>query len=183
MKDDEITRSGIPSFGAVAGETWLTSLKAQIRQIYREKKNPLEKTTLTAKKDPAALQNLVDAPSPLVSLTKQLRSTIDDIIHPKEKFKVTAEAIEVSQLWSDHKMTTPGLISLCSHLVVVLVIMFPVFGVNVPLVTETFIPLIEPPSILTLPEMEDQSGGGGGGGLEEETPPSVGELPKADDKQ
>ena len=185
MKDDERTRSGIPSFGAIAKKTWITSLKAQVKQLYQEKKHPPAKLTLTAKKDPDALQKLVEAPSPLVSLIKQLRSTVDDIIHPKEKFNVTAEAVEVSQIWSEHKMTTPGLISLGSHLFVVLLIIFPVFGfdAHLPLVTETFIPLIEPTSILTLPEMEDQSGGGGGGGLEEETPPSVGELPKADDKQ
>ena len=184
MTDQDTKRSALPTFGAVAEDTWITSLRRQLKQLAAERKNPLPQLELTAKKDPQALRNLLDPPSPFLSLISQVRSKIDDIVHPKEKFQTTAEPVEVEDLWSEHNLTGPGLISLTGHALVVLLIMFPILGFGPGLqVTETFVSLIAPPLILDLPEMDDESGGGGGGGLQEEEPPTPGELPKPDDQQ
>ena len=185
MTDQDTNRSALPTFGSVAENNWITSLRRQLKQLSEERKNPTPQLKLTAKKDPRALRNLVEIPSPFVSLISQVRSRIDDIVHPKEKFQATAQPLKVEDLWSEHNLTGPGLISLAAHTIFVLLIMFPILGFGPgPLeITETFVALIEPRLILDLPEMDDQSGGGGGGGLQEEEPPSLGELPKADDEQ
>ncbi len=184
MTDQETKRSGLPTFGAVAEDTWITSLRRQLKQLSDERKNPRPRLELTAKKDPEALRKLLEAPSPFVSLISQVRSRIDDILHPKEKFQATAEPVEVEELWSEYNLTGPGLISVAGHTIAVLLIIFPVLGFGPGLeVRETFVSLIAPPMILDLPDQDDESGGGGGGGLQEEEPPSLGELPKPDDEQ
>ena len=184
MTDQATKRSTPPRFGAIAEDTWITSLRRQLKQLFEERKNPRPQLELTAKKDPEAIRKLLDTPSPFLSLISQIRSRIDDIVNPKEKFQATAQPIEVEDMWSEYNLTGPGLISLAGHTIVALLIIFPVLGFGPgPQITETFVGLLEPPLILDLPEQDDQSGGGGGGGLEEEEPPSLGELPKPDDKQ
>lgn len=185
MTDQDTKRLAVPTFGPVASDNWIISLRRQFKQILHERKTPPRQPELTAKKDPKALRKLLETPSPFVSLIDQVHSRIREIFNPKEKFEATAEPIEVDALWSEHNLKTPGLISLSGHVIVILLIMFPILGFDPRSmdITETFVPLIAPPLILSLPEMDDQSGGGGGGGLQKEEPPSVGEMPKADDKQ
>ena len=185
MKNGVTSEPKLPTFSPIAEDTWVTSLRRQLVDMWEEHKNPPPELELTAEKDMSALNKLVEGPTSYVSLVKQVRSTIDDIIHPKEKPEVTAEPVEVTGIWTAHSRRTSGMISLASHVLLVVLVMFPAFGFGPDplLVTETFVPLISPPLILNLPEEDDQSGGGGGGGLEQETPPSLGELPKAADEQ
>ncbi len=185
MKNGPTEEPKLPSFSAVAEDKWITSLRKQLEDLWEEHKKPPPKLELTAEKDMSALDKLVGGPTSYVSLAGQIRSTVDDIIHPKEQPEVTAEPVEVKGIWSKHSRRIPSLISLASHTILVVLVMFPIlgFGPDTFQVTETFVPLIAPPLILNLPEEDDQSGGGGGGGLEQETPPSLGELPKAADEQ
>ncbi len=185
MKNRVTREPKLPTFSPVAEDTWVTSLRSQLQDLWEEHKNPPAKIEITAKKDMSALNQLVGGPTSYVSLIKQVRATIDDIVHPKEKPEVTAEPIEVEGIWTEHSRRTPGLISLASHIIIVVLVMFPIlgFGPDAFQITETFVPLMSPPLILNLPEEDDQSGGGGGGGLQEETPPTLGELPKAADQQ
>ena len=175
----------IPNFQSVPSDSWIVSLRKQLRQLADERKNPPVEPQLSAPPDPTALDKLVDTPTPFSSLIAQIRRGIDDVLHPKEKFKASAEPIEVEAVWSTHDQRTPGAISMAAHVVVVVLLMFPFFGSGSdPLqITETFIPLVAPGLILTLPQEDEQSGGGGGGGQLDETPPILGELPEIDDEQ
>lgn len=184
MKAPE-NKDSTPSFGSVPADSWIVSLRRNLSQLAEERKNPPAKLELSVKGDPSALDNLVDMPSPFISLIEQVRTGIDDILHPKEKFEASAEPVELEEVWSAHSLTTPGAISMAAHVLVVVLMLVPFFGSGRDglQVTETFIPLVAPPLILNLPEEDDQAGGGGGGGQLEETPPSLGELPEPDDQQ
>ena len=184
MKNSD-RRDSVPDFGAVSSHSWIVSLRAQLRQLAEERKNPPHELQLSAERDPAALQSLVDTPSPFSSLFGQIRTLVDEILHPKEKFEASAEPVEVDEFWSAHSLRNPGAISMAVHVLVVFLMVFPVFGIGPSAleITETFVPLISPPLILNLPEEDEQSGGGGGGGLMQEEPPSIGELPRPADEQ
>ena len=178
-------KESIPSFGSVTSDSWLVSLRKQIRQLADERKNPPAALELSVPPDLTALDNLVDTPTPFSSLFAQIRTNIDDILHPKEKFETTAEPLEVGEVWSAHNLRAPGVISMAAHVVIIALLIFPFFGSGFdPLeITETFIPLVAPQMIISLPQEDEQSGGGGGGGQLDETPPTLGELPQADDEQ
>ncbi len=178
-------KESIVNFRSVTSDSWIVSLRRQLTQIAEERKNPPVDLKLTAKPDPTALDNLVDLPTPFSSLITQIRTGIDDVLHPKEKFEASVAPVEVKDVWSAHSQSAPGMVSLATHVIVIVLVMFPLFGTGFdPLeITETFIPLVAPQLILTLPQEDEQSGGGGGGGLLEETPPALGELPEADDEQ
>ena len=182
---DPNTKDAIPTFGPIARDSWLVTLRRQLRELAEERKNPPKKLELSAKADPSALRNLVEAPSPFTSLLNQFARAIDDIRNPKEKFEATAAPVDVEDIWVDHDARAPGAVSIGVHVVIVILIMFPIIGFDSdPLkLTETFMTLADPPLILNLPPEEDLSGGGGGGGLEQEEPPSLGELPTPDDEQ
>ncbi len=184
MKTTE-EKESILELGSVPADSWIVSLHRQIKQLADERKNPPDELRLSAPPDPTALEKMVDTPTPFSSLLVQIRTGIDDILHPKEKFKASAEPVEVEAVWSAHDQRTPGMISLAAHIIVIVLLMFPFFGFgSEPLqFTETFVPLVAPELILTLPQEDEQSGGGGGGGQLEEAPPSLGELPEADDEQ
>jgi periplasmic protein TonB len=176
----------IPAFGQIGRETWLTSLRAQLRQLSEERRQPPAKLELTSKLDPAALGKLVDTESSFVSLIRQVRTTIGERRHPPERVETTAAPVEVPELWSPHEGRSASLASLGIHVLVALLLIFPLFtGTSeLPEITETFIPLyLDAPLVIELPAQEEQSGGGGGGGLQEETPPSEGELPRAAEEQ
>ena len=184
MKDPN-RRDAIPTFGPIARETWLVTLRNQLRELVEERRNPPKRVELSAKIDPSALRNLVDTPSPFASLLNQARRAIDDIRNPKEKFEATAAPVEVDDIWNDHDVRAPGAASVGFHVLIVVLVMFPIIGFDAdPLnIRETFMSLVDPALVLNLPPEEDLSGGGGGGGLEEEEPPSIGELPTPDDEQ
>ena len=48
--------------------SWFDSLRRQIRELREERKHPRQKVEITAQRDPSALNNLVEMPSPVLSL-------------------------------------------------------------------------------------------------------------------
>ena len=175
----------ILNFRSVPSDSWIVTLRRQLKDLSAERKNPRGPLQTSVSPDLSALDRLVDTATPFSSLITQIRNAIDDIRHPKEKFEASAAPVEVESLWSAHNLNAPGVISMAAHLVLIALLIFPLFGNRFdPLeITETFIPLVAPQLILNLPQEADQSGGGGGGGQLDETPPSLGELPEADDEQ
>jgi TonB family protein len=165
--------------------SWFSSLVAQLKQLREERRNPPPAIEVTAQRDPAALDKLLEAPSPLASLLAQIRSSIDDFRHPR-KIETTAAPVEVEEIWSKPKRGVPGLLSIGAHVVIVGLLLIPwSFGDRLtPKVNETAVMVYTPMNlVLNLPPKADESGGGGGGGRKSLTPPSQGRLPRAADKQ
>lgn len=176
----------IPAFGQLGRETWLTSLRTQLRQLSEERRQPPAKLELTSQRDPAALSKLVDTESSFISLIGQIRTAVAERRHPPTPVEVTAAPVEIPAMWSPYRGRSASLASLGLHLVVGLLLIFPFFAgtAELPEMTETFIPLYLPPAPqVILPPEPEQSGGGGGGGLQTETPPSQGALPRAAEEQ
>jgi TonB family protein len=165
--------------------SWLDSLVSQIRELREERKNPRPKVEITAESDPSALEKLVDMPSPVLSLFTDVREAINDMLHPR-KIETTVEPVEVEEIWTKRKKGVPNLISLGVHGLVVVLFLIPwaTSGPSKPNVNETAV-MVYTPMNLVLPVTPDkaQSGGGGGGGRKTLTPPSLGKLPRAADKQ
>ena len=184
-ENHEDRQASIPTFAVVGSDSWMLSLRKVLGQLAAERKNPPAKLQLSSESDFSTLDRLVDLPSPFVSLVEQVRGAIHEIRHPEEKFHASAEPVEVDEVWTPHSLMGPGTLSMAAHVVVVLLLIFPLFGSGSdPLqITETFVPLVSGPLILDLPQEDEQAGGGGGGGQMEETPPSLGELPRVDDEQ
>jgi len=173
-------------FPQLGRETWLASLRAQLRQLSEERRNPPPKVEVTAESDPSALGKLVHTESSFVSLYNQIRTSLHEWRHPEKRFEASARPVEVQALWAPHDRRTASAISLAAHVFVVLLLIFPFLTrSSEPLqITETVVPLyLDPPLIMELPPEDTQSGGGGGGGLQQETPPSQGELPRAAEEQ
>jgi TonB family protein len=165
--------------------SWLDSLLKQIVDLREERAHPRPQIEITAQKDPSALNNLVEMPSPIMSLWSDIRETINDYLHPR-KIETTAEAVEVEEIWSKPKAGVPKLLSVGAHVVVVILALVP-WATSVPKLTkanETAVVVYTPQDIVlpVMPEHKD-SGGGGGGGRKTLTPPSLGKLPRAADKQ
>jgi len=165
--------------------SWLDSLISQIRELREERKHPRPQIEITAKQDPSALDKLLEMPSPMRSLFSDMREAINDILHPR-KIETTVQPVEVEEIWSKPKTGLPKLISVGVHVLVVALALVP-WATSIPKassVTETAV-LVYTPQNLILPLTPDQekSGGGGGGGRKTLTPPSLGKLPRAADKQ
>jgi TonB family protein len=166
-------------------ESWYSSLVRQLREMWQERKNPPPTVEISAAKDMTALNKLVEQPSAFSSLIAGIRELIDDTRHP-HKIEMTATPVEVEEIWSKQRPGLPRLLSLGAHVLVVTLLLVP-WATSVrkpPVSTATNIMLYTPsPMILNLPKKDDQSGGGGGGGKHQMTPPSLGKLPRAADKQ
>jgi protein TonB len=185
--DSNDPRFGILKTGTTVSDSssWLDSLITQIKELREERKHPRPQVKITAERDPRALETLVDMPSPVLSLFSDVREAIHDIIHPR-KIETTVQPVEVEEIWSKPKTGLPKLISVSIHGLVVLLALVP-WATSVPKtakVNETAV-LVYTPQNLILPLTPDQnkSGGGGGGGRKTVTPPSLGKLPRATDKQ
>jgi TonB family protein len=165
--------------------SWMSSLVAQVKQLREERRNPPPAIEITAERDPAALEKLLEAPGAFGSLAAQIRYTINEIRHPR-KIETSAELVEVEEIWSKHSKSSSNVASVVVHFAIVAALIIPwSFGdrASIPL-TETAVMVYNPaPLILNLPNLQDKSGGGGGGGRKALTPPSLGQLPKAADKQ
>jgi periplasmic protein TonB len=164
--------------------SWYTSLTRQIRELREERRNPKPPVHITAERDLTALDKLVAQPSAFASLVAGVRGLVNDTLHPR-KIETTATPVEVEEIWSKQKTGTPGLLSVGVHILVVTLALIPwATSTKLPSLQETNVMLVQPmPLILNLPPKADSSGGGGGGGKKQLTPPSLGRLPKAADKQ
>ena len=169
----------------VEGPTSFASLRRQIQEFRAEAANPTPRAKITAHADPRALEGLIETQLPFLSIYRQTRAIFNDIRNPQPAV-TTAEPVEVEPIWSEWKVKKRVAVSLGAHAFMIMLVFtgfwspsseFPVQ------VTETFIPLYLPPDLLLLPEEDDTSGGGGGGGRETLTAPSLGQPPRASDRQ
>src|SRR5262245_988684 len=99
--DNNDPRFGILKTGTTVSDSpsWLNSLLGQIRELREEKKHPRPQVEITAQSDPSALDNLVEMPSPLLSLVTDIREAIHDVLHPR-KIETTVQPVEVEEIWS-----------------------------------------------------------------------------------
>jgi TonB family protein len=180
-------RFGILKTGTTISDapSWLDSLLSQIRELREERKHPRPPVEITAQRDFSALDKLVETPSPVLSLFTDVRDAIHDALHPR-KIETTVQPVEVEEIWTKPQTGTPRLLSVFVHVLVVSLALVPwaTSLPKVPKVNETAV-LVYTPQNLVLPLTPDQrdSGGGGGGGRKTLTPPSLGKLPRAADKQ
>lgn len=189
MKSDGSNDSG---FGLFASATevsqpspWFLSLRRQIHELCEERKHPQPKFEITAQRDPAALEKLIETPSALASLVSQVWGLIDDTLHPKMT-RVAAAPVEVKQIWSKRNTAAPKMMSAAIHGMLLVLALMPWTSLakKPPRVNETVVTVYTPVNlVLNLPQKQTQSGGGGGGGKREKTPASLGRLPRAADKQ
>jgi len=165
-------------------ESWYSSLVRQLRELREARKNPPVPVQITAEKDMSALNKLVEQPSAYASLVSQIRSLIDDTLHP-HKIETTVAPVEVEEIWSKPNNLTSRVVSFGVHVLVVVLALIPwATASKPPLAQATNVMLIQPtPLVLNLPKLDDTSGGGGGGGRHQLTPPSLGRLPRPADKQ
>jgi protein TonB len=164
--------------------SWFDSLVRQIRELREERKHPRPQIEITAQRDPKALDKLVEMPSPMLSLFSDIREAIYDQFHPR-KIETTVQPVEVDEIWSKPKSGLPRLISVLVHVSIVGLALVPwATSRSLPKVNETAV-VVYTPTNLVMPLTPDQtkSGGGGGGGRKTLTPPSLGRLPRAADKQ
>jgi TonB family protein len=189
MKPNESNDSqfGILKTGTSVSDSpsWLDSLVRQLRELHEERKHPRPQVEITAERDASALDKLVEMPSPVLSLVSDLREAVHDFLYPR-KIETTVQPVEVEEIWSKPKTGIPKLISVGVHVLVVTLALVP-WATSVPKmppVNETAV-LVYTPQNLILPvtPKEEKSGGGGGGGRKTLTPPSLGRLPRAADKQ
>jgi len=163
--------------------SWLSSLVRQLRELREERRNPPPRVEITAKSDPTALQKLVVTASPIKTLSSSLKGLIQDWRNP-QRIETTAAPVEVEELWSEHRVRVPGLLSLVAHVSIVGLLLVPwATSIKAPKTTTTEVVLYTPSPVLTLPKLPQKSGGGGGGGMRTPTPPSFGRPPRGADKQ
>lgn len=184
--EDNDPRFGILKTGTIVSDSpsWLDSLLTQIRELREERKHPRPPIAITAERDPKALETLIEMPSPVLTLFSDLREAINDILHPR-KIETTVAPVEVEEIWSKPKTGGPKLVSVGVHVLVVVLALVP-WAASVPKtqpVTETAVMVYTPLNLILPLTLKDDSGGGGGGGRKTLTPPSLGRLPKAADKQ
>lgn len=179
--DDPILKLGTELSSA---GSWYHSLFRQLKELQEERRNPRPPLHLTAAKDMSALDRLVQEPSALESLIEGFRSAIDERLHPRQ-IEMTATPVEVEEIWTRHKAGVPKLLSVGVHCLIVVLVLIPwATSVKIPQAEATNVMLLQPTAlILNLPMRDSSSGGGGGGGKRQLTPPSLGRLPKAADKQ
>jgi TonB family protein len=176
---------GVFRTGISDAPSWFSSLVSQIKELREERKNPKTPVQVTAAPDPEALNQFVETSSPLGGLFGEIRDLIHDTFHPR-KIESSVAPVEVEEIWSKPRAGLPRLLSLAVHVLIVTLALVPWASSsrNLPKVNETAV-LVYMPSdlVLNLPLTDDKSGGGGGGGKQQLTPPSLGKLPKAADKQ
>jgi len=188
MKPNETNQTGdrvfVTGTSISDGGSWYSSLVAQLRDFQQERRSPRAPVQITAEKDMSALGKFIEQPSAFASLIAGIRGLIDDRLHP-HKIETTATPIEVEEIWSKQKAGVPGLVSVGVHVLIVVLALIPwATAAKPPAAQSTNVMLVQPSAlILNLPKTADTSGGGGGGGKHQLTPPSLGRLPKAADKQ
>jgi len=180
-------RSGILRTGTTVSDapSWLDSLISQIRELREERLHPRPQVEITAERDPSALDKLVDMPSPVRSLISDIQEAINDYLHPR-KIESSVAPVEVEEIWSKPKTSLPRLLSLFVHVLLVTLALVPwaTSFPKTPKGTETAVMVFRPLNlILPVTPDNEKSGGGGGGGRKTITPPSLGKLPRAADKQ
>ena len=185
--EDNDPRFGILKTGTTVSDSpsWLESLLTQIRELNAERKHPRPPVQITAARDPKALDKLIEMPSPMLSLFSDIREAVHDYLHPR-KIESSVAPVEVEEIWSEPKSGVARLTSVGLHVLVVSLALVPwaTSLPKAPKINETAVMVYTPINmVLPLTPDHDKSGGGGGGGRKTLTPPSLGKLPRAADKQ
>ena len=94
---------------------------------------------------------------------------------------ITASPVPVAEIWTQHRMVVPRMLSLLVHVLIVLLAVIPPAVAPKPLPKGVINVALYSPSFLVVP-IDDKSGGGGGG-KRASTPTSLGKLPRPSDKQ
>src|SRR5882672_1986003 len=119
-------RFGILKTGTTVSDcpSWLDSLLSQIRELREERKHPRPQVEITAQPDLSALDKLVEAPSPVLSLFTDVRDAVNDYWHPR-RIETTVQPVEVEEIWSKPKSGVPRLLSVFVHVLVVSLALVP----------------------------------------------------------
>src|SRR6266496_5414993 len=119
-------RFGILKTGTTVSDSpsWLDSLLSQIRELREERLHPRPQVEITAKRDPSALDKLVEMPSPVLSLVSDVRDAIHDYFHPR-KIESSVAPVEVEEIWSKPDDGLPKLISVFVHVLIVSLALVP----------------------------------------------------------
>ena len=104
-------KTPIPSFAQLGRDSWIQSLRKQLRQLSDERKNPPPRPEITSGEDRLALAKLVSTESSFLSLIHQIRTGIDERRHPRERFEATAAPVDVEEIWSHEDRRKAGAIS------------------------------------------------------------------------
>ena len=85
-------RDGFPTYREVGRGIWLSSLRRQLLELWKDFRNPPSKIKITADIDPAALDKMIGGRLPVVSIHRQLSELIEERLNPPPKVEITAEA-------------------------------------------------------------------------------------------
>ena len=116
------------------------------------------------------------------SLIHQLSEIWEEQRNPPKPIQLTATPVEVPEMWSKHRARVPRLLSVLVHGMMVALALIPLGPPPKRLPKGVINIALYAPRRLVLPA-SDESSGGGGGGKHKLTPPSLGKLPRAADKQ
>src|SRR6185295_9987490 len=109
-----------------------------------------------------------------VSLFDRLRESRHSKTNP-QICNVTAAPVPVAEIWTEHPMVGPRMLSLALHVAILSLAVIPVAMPPKPLPKSIVRVALSSPLITPI---ADKSGGGGGGGKRTQTPSSLGKSPK-----
>lgn len=163
------------------GSKWKI-FSANVKSIFGKEKKNYSGITAT----PVTSDLLLEQESVFKNLKADLKALFTH--RQASDYNISAQPLEVDEIFREYKFRSSSvLVSAFLHVfVITLIIVGPLLLIGRQKVkpTSTEVSLLDPSAmILNLPPAADKSGGGGGGGDQSKTPPSLGKLPRASDRQ
>jgi periplasmic protein TonB len=161
---------------------WYKTISSNLRLLLRPEKKSYN---ITSK--PIATDLLMEDRPWYLDLITQIKYIF--VKEERPELQITAQPVEVGEVFRDYKFRSSSVgISVLVHVGMIAAMLFlpMLFLSNSRKVksNETKISLLDPSSLLlNLPKSAEKSGGGGGGGRREQTPASLGKLPRPADRQ
>jgi protein TonB len=161
---------------------WYRTILSNLRLLLRPEKKSYN---ITSK--PIATDLLMEDRPWYLDLITQIKYIF--VKEERPALQITAQPVEVGEVFRDYKFRSSSVgISVLVHVGMIAAMLFlpMLFLSNSRKVksNETKISLLDPSSLLlNLPKSAEKSGGGGGGGRREQTPASLGKLPRPADRQ
>src|SRR5438093_605362 len=118
-----------------------------------------------------------------LSLIHQSREFWEKQRNPSKPIELTATPVEVPEIWSKHRAVVPRMLSVLVHTMIFALALIPWAKPPKPLPKGFVNIALYAPKRLVFPANHEPGGNGGGGGRREPTPPSLGKIPRAADKQ